>query len=204
MKIEPVILEGNTYRLEPLSEAHISALTLAGSYESIWQHMRYGMVTTEEKMRAWVLDMLARQEREGDLPFAVCHLQSEQAIGATRFMNIDHPERGLEIGGTWYTPSFQGSGVNTEAKYLLLKYAFEELGCIRVQIKTDIRNIKSQRSIERLGAVREGMLRNHVIRQDGSYRDSVFYSIIESEWTEIKYRLEELLLNRDGDRKASD
>ena len=200
INLEPVTLTGKIVCLEPLSEAHIPDLAVAGAYELIWQHMRYGMVTTEEKMRAWVLDMLARQERGGDLPFAVYHLQDGRAIGATRYMNVNVSERGLEIGGTWYTPSFQGAGVNTDAIYLLLKYAVEELGCIRVQIKTDNRNIQSQRSIERMGAVKEGILRNHIICLDGSYRDSIFYSIIESEWPEIKSKLEDRLNSNYGGR----
>ena len=99
MKIDPVILVGEIIHLEPLSESHISELTLAGGYEAIWKHMRYGMVTAEEKMRAWVLDMLACQNRGRDLPFAVCHFQENRVIGATRYMNIDQPSRGLEIGG---------------------------------------------------------------------------------------------------------
>lgn len=181
MEIDPAPLKGNIVRLEPLSEAHVPDLAVAGAYDSIWEHMRYGMVTTEEKMRVWVLDMLSRQERGGDIPFAVRSLLAGCVIGGTRYMNIDPDARGLEIGGTWYTPKFQGTGVNTECKYLLLKNAFENLDCIRVQIKTDIRNVRSQHSIERLGATKEGFLRNHIIRCDGSYRDSVFYSIIASE-----------------------
>lgn len=193
MNLTPITLTGKFIRLEPLSEAHISALAFAGADEAIWEYMRYGLVTTEEKMRVWVLDMLQRQAQGGDLPFAVHHLQAGRVIGATRYMNIDPAARGLEIGGTWYAPEFQRTSVNTECKYLLLKYAFETLGCIRVQIKTDILNVGSQRSIERLGAKKEGILRNHIIRLDGSYRDSVFYSIIESEWAGIKRKLEEML-----------
>ncbi len=193
MKIAPVVLAGKITRLEPLSETHIPDLAVAGENESIWLNMRYGMVTTREKMRAWVLDMLDRQTRGADLPFAVIHLEEGRAIGATRYLNIEPEARGLEIGGTWYTPEFQRTGVNTECKYLLLKHAFEALECIRVQLKADILNLRSQRSIERLGAIKEGILRNHIIRGDGTYRDSVFYSVLESEWPAVRARLEAML-----------
>jgi len=186
------ILTGKIVRLEPLSEAHIQGLTVAGADEAIWENMRYGMVTTLPKMRAWVLDMLSRKEMVGDIPFAVYHIEMKCVVGATRYMNIDSSARGLEIGGTWYATELQRTGVNTECKYLLLKYAFENLKYIRVQIKTDILNIRSQRSIERFGATKEGILRNHIIRRDGSYRDSVFYSVIESEWPAVKTHLEAL------------
>ena len=108
-------------------------------------------------------------------------------------MNIAPEHRGLEIGGTWYGLEFQRTVVNTECKYLLLNYAFETLGCIRVQFKTDMRNERSQRAIERIGAKREGVLRNHMVMPDGKYRDSVFYSILDSEWPDVKKRLEEKL-----------
>ena len=108
-------------------------------------------------------------------------------------MNIVPKDRGLEVGGTWYGTDFQRTAVNTECKYLLLTHAFETLKCIRVQIKTDLRNIRSQKAIERIGAKKEGILRNHMILSDGRYRDSVFYSIIDTEWDEVKKRLEEML-----------
>jgi RimJ/RimL family protein N-acetyltransferase len=106
-------------------------------------------------------------------------------------MRPDH--KGLEIGGTWYALDFQRTPVNTESKYLLLKYAFENLGCIRVQFKTDLRNTRSQIAIERLGAAKEGILRNHMITPEGVIRDSVFYSILDSEWIKVKNNLEEKL-----------
>ncbi len=155
--------------------------------------MLYGDIRDESGLRAWVEDMLDRQSRGADLPFAVIHLKSDRAIGATRFMDIRSEHRGLEIGGTWYGVDYQGSGINTEAKYLLLHHAFEVLGCIRVQMKTDLRNLRSQRAIEKLGAVKEGVLRNHMIRSDGLVRSSVMYSIIDREWPDVKRKLEETL-----------
>ncbi len=193
MKVEPIILSGRHVRLEPLGEAHIPQLALAGEDESIWKFMVYGDVVGEARMRRWVEEMLRRQRGGADLPFAVIHIESGQAVGATRYMEIQPEHRSLEIGGTWYAPAFQRTPVNTESKYLLLRHAFEGLGCVRVQFKTDLRNQRSQRAIERLGAVREGVLRKHRINPDGYIRDSVFYSIIDDEWPAVKAHLEALL-----------
>jgi RimJ/RimL family protein N-acetyltransferase len=191
--IHPVTLTGRLVRLEPLSEAHVPDLALAGSDETIWSYMPYGLVTTEPKMRAWVQEILSRQARGTDLVFAVIHLASGRAVGSTRYMDIQRQHRGLEIGGTWYAREHQRTGVNTECKYLLLRHAFEVLGCIRVQLKTDSRNEPSQRAIERIGAAREGVLRNHMIMPDGHFRHSVYYSIIDSEWPQVKARLEQIM-----------
>jgi len=188
----PITLTGNHVRLEPMSEVHVPGLTAAGAGdESIWEHMLYGDVQTEADMLAWLRDILSRS----DLPFAVVHLESGRVAGATRYLNIASEHRGLEIGGTWYGLEFQRTAVNTECKYLLLQYAFETLGCIRVQFKTDSRNVRSQRAIERIGAKYEGVLRNHMILPDGRYRDSVFFSIIDTEWSDVKKQLE-IKLNR--------
>ena len=144
-------------------------------------------------MRNWVLDILSRAEKGTDLPFAVIHLASGRVAGATRYLNIMPKDRGLEIGGTWYGTDFQRTPVNTECKYLLMAHAFETLKCIRVQLKTDKRNERSQKAIERLGAKKEGILRNHMILLDGKYRDSVFYSILDAEWADVKKNLEEMM-----------
>jgi RimJ/RimL family protein N-acetyltransferase len=123
----------------------------------------------------------------------VIHLLSGRVAGATRYLNIMPRDRGLEIGGTWYGVDFQRTAVNTECKYLLLRHAFESLGAIRVQLKTDLRNVRSQKAMERIGAKKEGILRNHMILPDGRYRDSVFYSILDSEWGEVKKNLEQMM-----------
>ncbi|MBN2550823.1 MAG: GNAT family N-acetyltransferase [Anaerolineales bacterium] len=193
MNIEPITLTGRIIRLEPLQEAHLPDLIKVGLDEDIWRFMLYGEMRTDAQLHAWVQDMLSRQAQGNDLPFAVIHLGQGEAVGATRYMNINRKDYCLEIGGTWYGRAYQGSGVNTEAKYLLLKHAFEHLRCIRVQFKTDGRNLKSQRAIERLGAVKEGVFRKHMILPDGVIRDSVFYSIIDSEWPAVKKRLEQRL-----------
>jgi N-acetyltransferase len=174
-------------------EAHIPALAAIGCEESIWHLMLYGMIRTEEDMRVWVQGILRRQAAGTDLPFAVIHLASGRVAGATRYMEMCPEHKGLEIGGTWYAPEFQRTAVNTECKYLLLRQAFEVLRAIRVQFKTDTRNERSWRALERIGAKREGVLRNHYILQDGTVRDSVYYSIIKQEWPGVKARLEERL-----------
>lgn len=193
MKIEPILLTGNFIRLEPLSLDHVPDLTVAAQDESIWRYMRYGMLRSEEQMQAWVSFLLDRQASGTELPFAVHHLKDEKVIGATRYLDIQPWNRSVEIGGTWYAIAYQRSAVNTEAKYLLLRHAFESLGCVRVQLKTDVRNLRSQKAIERLGAVREGVLRNHMILPDGSLRSSIIYSILASEWPGVKAHLEGLL-----------
>ncbi|MGB7874055.1 MAG: GNAT family protein [Anaerolineales bacterium] len=181
----PVTLIGKYVRLEPMTEAHVPGLTAIGLEDSIWEHMLYGNVHSEDDIRNWVGDILSRP----DLPFVTVHLASGRVAGATRYLNMVPEFRGLEIGGTWYGLEFQRTAVNTECKYLLLQYAFETLGCIRVQFKTDLRNERSQHAIERIGAKHEGVLRNHMILPDGQYRDSVYYSIIDNEWPEVKNQL---------------
>jgi len=191
--VEAVTLTGKHVRLEPMTEAHIPALAEIGVGQDFWDFMLYGRMDTEEDMRGWVMDILSRAEKGTDVPFVALHLASGRVAGATRYLNIMPKDRGLEIGGTWYGLEFQRTAVNTECKYLLLKHAFETLGAIRVQLKTDLRNERSQRAIERIGAVKEGVLRNHMILPDGRIRHSVFYSILDTEWPGVKKRLEEML-----------
>jgi N-acetyltransferase len=190
MEVKPVVLTGKYVRLEPMTEAHIPALAEIGVGQDFWHFMLYGEMQKEADMTAWVKDILSRVN---DLPFVAVHLESGRVAGATRYLNIMPKDRGLEIGGTWYGPEFQRTAVNTECKYLLLKHAFETLGAIRVQLKTDSRNVRSQKAIERIGGVKEGVLRNHMILPDGTFRHSVFYSIIDSEWPAVKARLVEMM-----------
>jgi N-acetyltransferase len=193
MNIERVTLSGRWVRLEPLNEAHVPDLAVVGLDEEIWRHMRYGEIRTEDDLRAWVQDLLRVEKLGGDLPFAVIFAESGRAVGCTRYLNIHPEDRNLEIGGTWYGLAYQRTAVNTESKYLLLRHAFETLGCIRVNFKVDQRNERSQRAIERLGAVKEGVLRKHMILQDGFIRNSVVYSILDDEWPAVKRRLEQRL-----------
>ena len=193
MKIEPLSLTGRVVRLEPLSLEHVPALAQAGNDPDIWRFMRYGVVDTEDKMRDLVHYLLRQQAKGTDLPFIVFHIADGRPVGMTRYMDIRPADRAVEIGGTWYASAYQHTAVNTECKYLLLRYAFETLDCIRVQLKTDLRNERSQRAIERLGAVREGVLRDHMILPDGTVRSSVYYSILAAEWPAVKTRLENML-----------
>jgi RimJ/RimL family protein N-acetyltransferase len=194
MNVEPVTLIGRHVRLEPMREDHIPGLIAAGSDPSIWTYMVYGDLSRPVAMEEWVREILRREGQGTDLPFTVIHRDSGKVAGATRYMEIRPAHRGLEIGGTWYAPDFQRTVVNTECKYLLLEHAFEAMGCIRVQFKTDSRNERSLVAIERIGGVREGMLRSHMILPDGVVRDSVYFSILESEWPVVKMKLEERLV----------
>jgi len=193
MEVKPVVLTGKHVRLEPMTEDHAPGLAEIGAGQTFWDFMLYGNINTVDDMRNWVKDILLRAEKGTDLPFVAIHLASGRVAGATRYLNIMPKDRGLEIGGTWYGTEFQRTPVNTECKYLLLRHAFETLGCIRVQLKTDSRNERSQKAIERIGAVKEGVLRNHMILPDGRYRHSVFYSILDTEWPDVKKHLEERL-----------
>lgn len=188
--IESVTLTGNLVRLEPLRLEHATDLYRAGQNETIWTYMSTPGIRSLNEMEQWIVTALREQEAGACVPFAIIDLMQGGAVGSTRYLNIMLHDRGVEIGWTWLTPSVQRTSVNTECKYLLLCHAFEVLGTIRVQLKTHHLNLKSQRAIERLGAVKEGVLRNHMIMPDGSYRHSVYYSIIESEWPTVKAGLE--------------
>ena len=193
LEVKPVVLKGRYVRLVPMTVEHIPELAEIGVGQDFWDFMVYGRMDTEADMRGWVKEILTRAEKGTDLPFVAIHLETGRVAGATRYLNIMPNDKGLEVGGTWYGLDFQRTAVNTECKYLLLTHAFETLGCIRVQIKTDSLNLRSQKAIERIGAVKEGVLRNHMILPNGRIRHSVFYSILDSEWAGVKVRLEDLL-----------
>lgn len=186
----PVVLQGRVVRLEPMTYQHIRGLAEIGIDDDIWRNMPYGEMRNEADIARWVGAILSLAERGTDMPFVVIHLASGQIAGCTRYMEVRPAHRGLEIGGTWYGADFRRTAVNTESKYLLLRHAFEVMGCIRVQFKTDLRNERSQQAIERIGAVKEGVLRNHMILPDGYRRHSVYYSIVDSEWAAVKTALE--------------
>jgi RimJ/RimL family protein N-acetyltransferase len=174
-----------------MSWTHYDGLCRAGSDPSIW---RYTTLTgeTPEKMHAYIETALKWQAEGHALPFTTVDKASEQIAGSTRFGNIDKNHHRVEIGWTWIHPKWQRTYVNTEAKYLLLRHAFETLGCMRVELKTDMLNVRSQKAILRLGAKQEGVFRNHMII-NGRVRDSVYFSIIDTEWPEVKAGLEVML-----------
>ncbi len=193
MPVEPVTLEGSVVRLEPLSVAHAEGLYSAAQDESIWRWMPTKLAGSRERIELWIAQALQAQERGTDLPFATVLRETGAIVGGTRYLNISRRDRGLEIGWTWLNPRVQRTAVNSECKYLLLRHAFETLGAIRVQLKTDSRNTISQRAIERLGAVREGTLRKQMILEDGYQRDTVMYSILDTEWPAVRAHLEAAL-----------
>jgi RimJ/RimL family protein N-acetyltransferase len=194
VEIQPVTLAGRYVRLEPLDLNHVSDLAIAARDNSIWRYMPYASIETEEQMRAFVTMQLSRQADGSELAFAVVLQSNGKAIGNTRFLDIRPEHRSLEIGGTWYGVEHQRTAANTESKYLLLCHAFDQLGCLRVQFKTDLRNERSQRAIQRIGAVREGVLRKHMIMPNGHQRHTVMFSIIDDEWPLVKGQLEGLMV----------
>lgn len=189
----PVTMEGRFIRLVPLTRDHVTPLVRVGTDPEIWQWMPYGYCGTEETMGRLVDLILQNQTERTALAFTTLLRPDDRPIGMTRYLGIDRPNRNVEVGGTWLSPSFWRTPVNTESKLLMLTHAFEE-GCERVQIKTDRRNVRSQHAIERLGAHREGILRQHMVRADGTFRDSVVYSILRTEWPTVRTRLEKALV----------
>lgn len=190
IKIEPVTLTGRIVRLEPLQMKHGAELYKVSQDPTIWTYMPVHAPRSLADMEQIIMTALQERDAGNCQPFAIIDLVQGGTVGSTRYHNWMLRDHGVEIGMTWLAPSVQRTGVNTECKYLLLRQAFEVLGAIRVQLRTHHLNSKSQRAIERLGAVKEGMLRNHMIMPDGSYRHSVFYSIIENEWPQVKAALE--------------
>jgi RimJ/RimL family protein N-acetyltransferase len=189
---EPVTLEGRTVRLEPLGPTHHAALCAIGLDPELWELIPY-RVTTPDEMVAYIQTALDAQKAGTALPFATVHVTSGQVIGSTRFMNIDVPNRRVEIGATWIAAPWRRTAVNTEGKYLMLRHAFETLGCVRVELKTDVLNQRSRNAILRIGAKEEGILRQHVVTWSGRLRDSVYFSILDSEWPRVKQDLEQKL-----------
>ena len=191
---KPLTLENGRVRLEPIARDHANALFVAGSDKSIWRYMPRPMFKDLSDAQGWVNETLDLVESGSAVVFAIIDAESNQPVGSTRFLNIERAHRGLEIGWTWLALKAQRTGINTNCKYLLLTHAFEDLGAIRVQLKTDSRNRQSQTAIERIGARREGVLRKHMIMWDKHERNTVMYSIIDKEWPEIKAQLRLKLL----------
>src|SRR5271168_3572872 len=193
MKVDPVTLEGRHVRLEPLSKGHLAGLIKVGLDVELWRWIPTP-VRTEEELVAYIETALGEQKRGVALPFALVEPATGRAIGSTRYGSIDRTHHRVEIGWTWVARGWQRTAVNTEAKYLLLRHAFETLGCIRVELKTDSLNEKSRAAILRIGAREEGTFRNHMITASGRLRHSVYFSILDSEWPAVKSRLQAILL----------
>ena len=189
MAVSPVTLLGAHVRLEPLTKAHLAGLADVGLDEDLWRWIPTP-VRTPEEMAAYIGTALEEQHRGISLPFAIMEQATGRAIGSTRYGNIDRTHRRVEIGWTWVAREWQRTATNTEAKYLLLKHAFETLRCLRVELKTDSLNERSRAAILRIGAREEGIFRNHMITASGRIRHTVYFSIIDSEWPVVKARLE--------------
>ena len=186
---EPVTLTGQRVVLEPLATSHAEAMEAAGAdgaLSTLW----YTSVPAPGRMAADIERRLGLQRAGSMLPFAVIDPVNGKVVGMTTYMNIDAPHRHVEIGSTWYAKSVQRTGLNTEAKLLLLGHAFDALKCIAVEFRTHWMNQQSRAAIARLGAKQDGVLRNHQIAPDGSYRDTVCFSILDSEWPAVKRHLQ--------------
>ncbi len=192
MVVAPVVLEGVHARLEPLAKAHLTGLAKLGLDEELWRWIPTP-VRTQEEMAAYIETALDEQARGVSLPFAIVEKATGRAIGSTRYGNIDRTHHRVEIGWTWVTREWQRTAINTEAKYLLLRHAFETLGCMRVELKTDSLNERSRAAILRIGAREEGLFRNHMITASGRIRHTVYFSILDSEWPAAKACLEVML-----------
>ena len=195
----PVTLEGTVVRLEPIRREHEQLFWQAAKddAEDIFRWIPYRMRSAED-FRALVDKAFAEQERGESVVFATVERSSGKVVGSTRFMNIDRPNRRVEIGSTWIAPTWQRTAVNTEAKYLMLRHAFEAWGCMRVELKTDALNQKSRNAILRIGAKEEGTLRRHIVTWTGRVRDTVYFSILDDEWPVAKAKLEEKLASTVG------
>jgi N-acetyltransferase len=189
LDVRPVVLEGSIVRLEPLRETHLDGLAEVGLDEAVWRWVTVD-VRTPEALAAWIADALSEEAAGTSLPFATVERSTGRPIGSTRFLNIDRRNRHVEIGWTWVAPAWQRTGVNREAKLLMLRHAFETLGCLRVEFKTDSLNDASRAALLGIGATFEGIFRNHVISQGGRIRHSAWYSVTDTEWPTVGERLE--------------
>lgn len=186
-EVEPVTLEVEGLRLEPLGQEHAQGLFNRGQYAPDWEYMARACFIDMADTRQWIDEAL---NTDHQIPFAIVETAKGKAVGSTRYMNIRPEHQSLEVGWTWLGQEWQRTQINTETKLLLLTHAFERMNCLRVEFKTDERNLRSQRALERIGATREGVLRKHMIVQNDFPRNSVYFSVIDSEWPDVKKRLQ--------------
>jgi RimJ/RimL family protein N-acetyltransferase len=201
--VTPLTLEGSVVRLEPIRRDHAGDFfeIAKNALDDIFEWIPYRVKTREDFQRL-VEKAFDEQKRGESVVLATVEHGSGRVIGSTRYMNIDRVNRRVEIGSTWIAPPWQRTAVNTEAKYLMLRHAFEVWKCFRVELKTDALNLKSRNAILRIGAKEEGTLRRHVITWTGRVRDSVYYSILDSEWPEAKAKLEAMLTRKAGSKNV--
>jgi N-acetyltransferase len=189
MNVRPVVLDGTGVRLEPLSLDHLPGLIEIGLEPDLWRYTTQ-IVRTPQEMETYVRGALTEQEAGRALPFATIEKPSGRVAGSTRFAAIEPLHRRVEIGWTWLAPRWQRTALNTEAKYLMLRHAFEQWGCVRVEFKTDVLNTRSRQALLRIGAKEEGILRSHIITATGRIRDTVYFSVLASEWPAVRAALE--------------
>ena len=190
MTLSPITLTGRHARLEPLGEQHLPSLLRHGADIEIWRWMPTLRDDPRESVRVWFEKATAGTARGDVVAWAIVDVASGEAVGGTTYLDIAMADKRVEIGSTWHSKAVWRTGINTECKFLLLRHAFETLGCNRVQLKTDQRNLRSQAAIARLGAVREGVLRSQMVMPDGWVRDTVMFSILKAEWPAVKAGLE--------------
>ncbi len=193
--VEPVVMEGDYVRIEPLSQEHANGLFNRGQTGADWDYMPRPCFVDLADCRHWIDEA---NSEPGHVPFAIVETRQGRAVGSSRYMTIRSPHRGLEIGYSWLGRDYQGGVVNTEAKLLLLQHAMETLAAIRVEFKTDARNIRSQHALQAIGATLEGTLRSHMIVQNGFLRDSVYFSVTSEDWPRVKEHLQSRLAERAG------
>jgi RimJ/RimL family protein N-acetyltransferase len=185
--VEPVVLEGRHVRVEPLSQEHANGLFNRGQVEKDWEYMPRPAFVDLADCRHWIDEA---RNTAGQVPFAIVETRQGRAVGSSRYMTIRAPHRGLEIGYSWLGRDYQGGVINTEAKLLLLQHALETLDALRVEFKTDARNIRSQKALQAIGATLEGTLRSHMLVQDDFVRDSVYFSVTADDWPSVKKHLQ--------------
>ncbi len=199
MKITHISLEGKYILLRPPSVNDLEELTSAAQDGEIWDNP-YALFPNIIEMSKYLQDLV--KEQKTIFPFVIMHKQTNKIVGTTRYLNIDYENYRLEIGHTWIAKSYRRTAVNTESKFLMLQHAFEKLNCIAVEIRTDALNEVSRKAIQRLGAKQDGTLRNHKIMKNGRIRDTVSYSIIKSEWPEVKENIIQRIVNHDNGYKV--
>ena len=192
----PTVLAGTHVALQPLELAHAKDLFAAGVDDATWVHMPRSAPRSVADAESMIRQALIETEAGREVAFAIVALASGKAVGSTRFLDIQRPHRALEIGWTWIGAPWQRTAINTECKLLLLRHVFDELLAHRVTLKTDARNLRSQRAIERIGGVREGVLRRNRVCWNGFVCDTVYYGIVDHEWPHVKTRLEGMLAPR--------
>jgi N-acetyltransferase len=195
--VTPVTLAGSRVRLEPLERSHLAGLVAAGADPATWTWM-HAPLTDEASMCSWMEEAIRNRDAGAEVPFATVDATTGRVLGSTRFMSIAPAHRRLEIGWTWLAPSAHGTGANTEAKRLMLEHAFEQLGAMRVEFKTDARNDRSRAALAGIGATFEGVFRRHQLMGSGRVRDSAWFAVVDEDWPLVRERLRARLAAQAG------